>query len=578
MKNKKISFAIMAMCMAVATCTGCGGETNQAEETSQIEDINQNEEAEQVQEQSQSDDTQETSQDSGRNDKNYAGVNNSTIAAYSGSEKLDDKFSDFAALEDGSYVVCGVTDAQEKEGYGNSFCIKFDKDGQQVWKYDIPNSMMASILQTEQGFLLIGSSISNEGVFENAVNSENGNAAAVFIDNEGQPVWGTQIGGTESDSFGTSFYTKTNAPVLMDNGNFLIAGTASSTDGDFEGKNLGDADGFIAELDSTDGKVVQIKSFGGTKSDNFKSLYKAKDGSYIVCGTTASTDGMFEEISDWTEGYTFVSKLDENLEITWTKVINTDGQSWGAGAAVLEDESILVSTGQAAGDFNTDEQSYITVVKYDKDGNELWNENYEAGSWNYVSSITATDNSTAVLVTESYDDDNNMLSLIGEIGEDGSLLWSELYATGNSVLSQGRKTADGTYVAAGYTVTKEGDYDSYLISYEPVTDASQVQAKPTEEEEKAEEDVSYKDGTYEGVARGLYSGLHVTVTIKDGKIDNVELGEHREDKPYVDNAAEGVIPAILEAQSTDVDTVSGATYSSKGIKAAVDYALEQATE
>lgn len=88
----------------------------------------------------------------------------------------------------------------------------------------------------------------------------------------------------------------------------------------------------------------------------------------------------------------------------------------------------------------------------------------------------------------------------------------------------------------------------------------------------------YKDGTYEGVARGLYAGLHVSAVIKDNKLVKLTLGDNQEDRPYVDHAAGGVIKSILEKQSTDVDTVSSATYSSQGVINAAKYALNLASE
>lgn len=42
--------------------------------------------------------------------------------------------------------------------------------------------------------------------------------------------------------------------------------------------------------------------------------------------------------------------------------------------------------------------------------------------------------------------------------------------------------------------------------------------------------------------------------------------------------AEDIIPKIIEAQSADVDTVSGATFSSTGIRDAVSEALKQAEQ
>ncbi len=87
----------------------------------------------------------------------------------------------------------------------------------------------------------------------------------------------------------------------------------------------------------------------------------------------------------------------------------------------------------------------------------------------------------------------------------------------------------------------------------------------------------YKDGTYVGLARGLYAGLHVNAVIKDNRLVQITLGDNREDRPYVDQAAEEVLYSMLETQSTDVDTVSSATYSSKGIINATKYALNLAS-
>ena len=81
----------------------------------------------------------------------------------------------------------------------------------------------------------------------------------------------------------------------------------------------------------------------------------------------------------------------------------------------------------------------------------------------------------------------------------------------------------------------------------------------------------YKDGTYTGEADGFGGTVAVEVTVKDGKIEVVE------DSAYL-AMAEDIIPKIIEAQSAEVDTISGATFSSTGIKNAAEQALEQAVE
>ena len=81
------------------------------------------------------------------------------------------------------------------------------------------------------------------------------------------------------------------------------------------------------------------------------------------------------------------------------------------------------------------------------------------------------------------------------------------------------------------------------------------------------------DGTYTGAANGMGGAVNVTVTVEGGKITSVEVGEHQETAGISDPAIEQVPAAIVEAQSTDVDGVAGATVTSDAIKAAVDAAL-----
>ena len=89
-------------------------------------------------------------------------------------------------------------------------------------------------------------------------------------------------------------------------------------------------------------------------------------------------------------------------------------------------------------------------------------------------------------------------------------------------------------------------------------------------------DGAYKDGTYTGEAQGFGGPIDVAVIIENGKISEINItSAEKEDGAYL-SMAEDIIPTILEAQSADVDTISGATFSSTGIKEAVAQALEEA--
>ncbi len=86
----------------------------------------------------------------------------------------------------------------------------------------------------------------------------------------------------------------------------------------------------------------------------------------------------------------------------------------------------------------------------------------------------------------------------------------------------------------------------------------------------------YVDGVYQGTAVGFGGDITVEVTVEDGAITGITvISAENEDGAYL-TMAEDVIDDILEAQSADVDTISGATFSSTGIRDATAAALEEA--
>lgn len=85
------------------------------------------------------------------------------------------------------------------------------------------------------------------------------------------------------------------------------------------------------------------------------------------------------------------------------------------------------------------------------------------------------------------------------------------------------------------------------------------------------------DGTYEGVGEGYHGEIKVAVSLKDDKIEKVEILEHSETEGVSDPAREQIPEAIVAEQSILVDSVSGCTKTSEGIKEAVKAALLTAT-
>lgn len=89
------------------------------------------------------------------------------------------------------------------------------------------------------------------------------------------------------------------------------------------------------------------------------------------------------------------------------------------------------------------------------------------------------------------------------------------------------------------------------------------------------EAAAYKDGTYTGTATGFVGPITVKVTVSGGKIASIAVTNTSDNEPYLSNA-KAVIDRIISRQTTNVDVVSGATYSSNGIIGAVRNALSKA--
>ena len=125
------------------------------------------------------------------------------------------------------------------------------------------------------------------------------------------------------------------------------------------------------------------------------------------------------------------------------------------------------------------------------------------------------------------------------------------------------------------------DVDSQEKSGDSKEDADQAdsEAEGTEESGETYSDDSdnfYKNGTYEGSGTGYGGTITVQVTLEDDTITAVSVvSAPGEDSAYL-SQGENVISSILSEQSTDVDTISGATFSSTGILEAVNDALSKA--
>ncbi|MPM89528.1 hypothetical protein SDC9_136637 [bioreactor metagenome] len=85
-----------------------------------------------------------------------------------------------------------------------------------------------------------------------------------------------------------------------------------------------------------------------------------------------------------------------------------------------------------------------------------------------------------------------------------------------------------------------------------------------------------KDGAYQGEAKGFAGKIITEIIVEDGKIIEIEIIDHHESKGWYDEAFMVIPKEIIKKQRLQVDAVSGATKTSKGLLKSVESALKKA--
>ncbi len=142
--------------------------------------------------------------------------------------------------------------------------------------------------------------------------------------------------------------------------------------------------------------------------------------------------------------------------------------------------------------------------------------------------------------------------------------------------------------------TASGSIDTTVIEAEEEANEDAVSEEEAEAMDKTSGSVAgvsaegLSDGSYSGSGYGWANSslaykagqgssgpsVSVTVTVKDGKITAINASSS--DTSSYFSRAKAIIPSIIKKQSTSVDVVSGATYSSNGLKQAINNAISKA--
>lgn len=426
---------------------------------------------------------------------------------YDGPDKDDDRMFGVAELAEGGYAACANSENSDESETG--VMLKYSADGTQEWATTIENTHLQAVIETEAGLLAVGNTTSTGAPFfdgaetgadetkEEAASSEGTeeekqpdiNAAAVLFDMEGNILWAKSFGGTGYDIFTGHSWSGSGYPVVLPNGNFLIPGNSASEDGDFAEGHAGAMDGILAEIDK-DGNLVSTNVFGGSGSDTLHEVKAAKDGGFYIAGTAHPAvdekteqhfpyDGMFEGMSeDWDEDSVFVSKLDKDRNIVWTKLIPSHG-SWVVGLALADDDGAVV-TADALEESVEGKATSLYIKKLDAEGNIIWENQYsndkDDAAGMFVTSLDLMPDGNYLLSSEVHyesiidEGSEGMRGWLGCIDPKGDLLWERNFeGTDYELHIHAAATADGGSILAAQQASEKGDWDAVLLKYAPYT-------------------------------------------------------------------------------------------------------------
>jgi hypothetical protein len=193
---------------------------------------------------------------------------------------------------DGGYIVAGESSSNNGNVSGNHgssdyWVLKLNYEGKIEWQKSLGGTSIDranDILQSEDGGYVVFGQTSS---FNGDVTGHHGGYDfwVVNLSLSGDLEWQKALGGSNFD-FGRSIHR-------TQDGGYVMTGQTQSMDGDAVG-NVGGADLWVIKINESGGFLWQ-KSFGGSMGELGHSIQQTNDGGYIVAGEAWSTDGDLTE-------------------------------------------------------------------------------------------------------------------------------------------------------------------------------------------------------------------------------------------------------------------------------------------
>jgi len=325
-----------------------------------------------------------------------------------------------------------------------------------------------SILATQDsGFIVVGETYSSDGDIHGY--HSNGDGFIMKLNASGTIVWSKTLGGSAED--GLYHVTQTS------DGNYIAAGTTSSSDGDIASSH-GFYDYWVVKFTPT-GTVLWNKTYGGAADDEANAIQQASDGGYIVVGYSSSSDGDLVGNKGYED--VWVLKLNDTGSIQWQK--NYGGSKTDEGTFIRQttDGGYIVcgTTYSSDSDITSNHgQSDVLLFKISNSGSLSWAKTFGGSNFESAYSLQQTFDKGFIISGSSSSFDGDVTSIYGnddiwlvKTDSAGNLTWQSTHGgTSDDEGSYIYQTSDSGYVVTGTTTSNDyevtgqhGSYDVWLL-------------------------------------------------------------------------------------------------------------------
>lgn len=306
------------------------------------------------------------------------------------------------------------------------------------------------------GYIVIGTTPSNNG--DVSGNHGNNDLWMIKLDPDGELEWQKCLGGTGSESG--------NAIRLTADGGYIIAGDASSNNGDVSGGN-GSNDFWIVKIDHA-GIIQWQNSLGGSGGDHANDIDLTSDGGYIAAGTTSSNNGdVTGNHGGISDGW--VVKLNHTGDLEWQTTVGGSGTDQFRSVSQTIDGGYIAAgiTNSNDGDVSGNHGSNdFWVVKLSATGELQWQKTLGGTGSDVGQYIVQNNDGTymAIGTTSSFNGDvsgnhGGSEYWMIKLSETGTMLWQKcIGGTSSDIARAMQPTNDGGFIITGNS--SSNDYDA----------------------------------------------------------------------------------------------------------------------